>query len=62
MYFSDLPLGFGLTLAENEVALNAFNGLAEEQKKEVIHRARQAQSMKEMHDLVAALAGKAEAL
>ena len=35
MYFSDLPLGFGLTLAENEVALNAFNGLAEEQKKVV---------------------------
>lgn len=62
MYFTDLPVGFGLTLAENEVALNAFNCLEEAQKQAVIARARQAQSMKEMHDLVASLAGKAEAL
>ena len=24
MFFTDLPLGFGMTLAENEAALNAF--------------------------------------
>ena len=62
MYFTDLPVGFGITLAENEVALNAFNCLAEAQKQAVIAKAREAHTMEEMHAIVSSLAGKSEAL
>ena len=62
MFFTDLPLGFGMTLAENEAALNAFNGLTAQQKQAVIDKARGAQTAKEIHALVASLQGKDEAL
>ncbi len=62
MGFMDLPVGFGLTLAENEVALNAFNCLPPEQKQALIDKARGAQTAKEIHALVASLEGKGEAL
>lgn len=62
MYFTDLPLGFGLTLAENEAALNAFNGLTAQEKQAVIDKARGAQTAKEIHALVASLQGKYEML
>lgn len=62
MNFSGLPIGFSMNLAENEVALNAFNALAEAQKQAVIARAKEAQTVEEMHQLVASLTAKVDFL
>ncbi len=55
MDFTNLPIGFSLNLAENEVALNAYNALAEAQKMAVIAKARDAQTVEEMHHIISAL-------
>lgn len=62
MAFTDLPFGFGLALAENEVALNAFNGLNRDRRQAVIDKARAATTAAEIHALIATLTGKPEAL
>ncbi len=56
MDFTDLPIGFSLNLAENEVALNAYNSLAEAQKMAVIAKARDAKTVEEMHRIISCLA------
>ncbi len=55
MSFTDLPVGFGMTLAENQVALNAYNALTQEQRDAVIQQAREAQTVEEMHMIVSNL-------
>ncbi len=56
MDFYKVPLGFGMALAQNFNAMNAYSALTEEQKQKIIARAHNARSEREMHDLVASLA------
>ncbi len=57
MDFYKVPIGFGMALAMNPPALNAYSAMTEEQKQAVLNRAHNARSEKEMHDIVDSLAG-----
>jgi len=52
MDFYKVPIGFGMALAMNPPALNAYSAMTEEQKQAVLDRAHNARSEKEMHDIV----------
>lgn len=52
MDFSGIPLGFGMALAMNPPAFNAYSNLTEEEKDALIERARHASSEAEMHEIV----------
>lgn len=56
MDFYKIPIGFGMALAVNEPAMNAYAAMTEAQKQEIINRAHSVRSEREMHDLVASLA------
>jgi len=50
-----VPLGFGMALAMNPPALNAYSAMTEEQKQQILNKAHHARSKKEMHNLVSSL-------
>ena len=52
----NVPIGFGLALAMNEPAINAYAAMTEPQKQNILNQAHQARSKKEMQALVAAIA------
>ena len=52
MDFHKVPIGFGMALAMNPEALNAYSALTKEQKRAVLDRARHARSEQEMHRIV----------
>ena len=56
MDFYKVPVGFGLALAGNAAAMNRYAHLSEEQKQQILNKAHQVRSEKEMYTLVAALA------
>jgi hypothetical protein len=56
MDFYKVPIGFGMALAMNPTALNAYSALTEEQKQIVLDRAHKAGSEAEMHSIVQSLA------
>lgn len=56
MDFYKVPLGFGMVLAQNFNAMNAYSKMTEEQKQKIVAKAHNARSEKEMHDLVGSLA------
>ena len=56
MDFYKVPIGFGLALAMNPVAMNTYSAMTEEQKRAVLDRAHNVRSEKEMYALVASLA------
>ena len=56
MDFYKVPIGFGMALAVNEPAMNAYAAMTEEQKQAIINKAHNVRSEKEMHDLVESLA------
>lgn len=56
MDFYKVPIGFGMALAVNEPAMNAYSAMTEDQKQAIINKAHNVRSEKEMHDLVASLA------
>ncbi len=56
MDFYKVPIGFGMALAVNEPAMNAYAAMTEDQKQEIINKAHNVRSEKEMHDLVNSLA------
>ncbi len=58
MDFTSLPMGFGMMLSENQVALNVFNALSEEDRQKVASKAETAATATEMAQLVNALATK----
>ncbi len=62
MDFTNLPIGFGMTLAENEVALNVFNAMGLDDKQMVLERAQQAKSQAEMHRIITSLAEKGQVM
>jgi hypothetical protein len=55
MDFYKVPIGFGMALAMNEPAMNAYSAMTEEQKQEILNRAHNARSELEMHALVASI-------
>jgi hypothetical protein len=57
MDFYKVPIGFGMALAMNQPAMNAYTAMTEQQKQQVLNKARNVRSEKEMHGLVASLAG-----
>lgn len=52
MDFYKVPIGFGMALAMNPTALNAYSAMTEEQKQQILNKAHNARSEKEMHDIV----------
>ncbi len=56
MDFYKVPIGFGMALAMNQPAMNAYAAMTEDQKQAIINKAHNVRSEREMHDLVASLA------
>ncbi len=56
MDFYKVPIGFGMALAMNQPAMNAYSKMTEEQKQAILNKAHNVRSEREMHDLVASLA------
>ena len=53
----ELPLGFGMALAQNEAAMQRFAALPEAEKQAVLQQAHAVGSKQEMQQLVARIAG-----
>ncbi len=58
MDFRELPTGFGIMLAENQVALNVYSALPEKDKQKVSAKAKKAVTAEEMHSIISSLATK----
>ena len=58
---TELPLGFGMALAQNETAMKKFESLTETEKQSVLEQAHQVNSKREMQRLVAGIAAYPEA-
>lgn len=56
MDFYKVPIGFGMALAMNPPALNAYSAMTENQKQAILSKASNVRSEQEMHTLVANLA------
>lgn len=52
MDFYKVPIGFGMALAMNPPALNAYSAMTEDQKQQILIKEHNARSEKEMHDIV----------
>ena len=59
MDFSTVPVGFGMALAQNEKAVNAYAMMTKEQKNAVLAKAHQAKTRQEMQQIVDSLAAQA---
>ena len=58
MDFATVPIGFGMALAQNETALNAYAVMTREQKQAILEKAHRARSEEEMHRLVSSIAAE----
>lgn len=56
MDFYKVPIGFGMALAQNTAAMNRYAHLSEQQKQDILNRAHNVRSEREMQNLVAGLA------
>ena len=56
MDFYKVPIGFGMALAQNTAAMNRYAHLNEQEKQDILNRAHNVTSEKEMYTLVASLA------
>ena len=52
MDFYKVPLGFGMALAMNANALNAYSAMTEAQRQAILDKAHNARSEQEMHQIV----------
>ncbi len=52
MNSKDLPLGFGMALAQNESAMKRFEGMSEAEKQGIIQKAKAVSSKREMRAIV----------
>lgn len=50
-----VPIGFGVALAMDYTAMEAYAALTEEQKQQVLDRARNARSEEEMRQIIASV-------
>lgn len=55
MDFYKVPIGFGMALAMNQPAMNAYAAMTEQQKQAILNKAHNVRSEKEMVSLVASL-------
>ena len=55
MDFYKVPIGFGMALAMNPPALNAYSAMTEAQKQEILNKAHNAGSEQEMRQIVNSL-------
>ncbi len=53
----ELPLGFGMALAQNEAAMQRFEALSEAEKQAVLQQAHAVGSKREMQQLISRIAG-----
>lgn len=60
MDFYNIPIGFGLALSSNTAAMNRYAHLTESKKRDILNRAHNARTEKEMYTLVADLANGKE--
>lgn len=51
----ELPLGFGMALAQNEAAMKRFEALSEQEKQAVLQRTHSVQPKQQMRQLVDSL-------
>lgn len=56
MDFYNVPIGFGMALAMNGPAMAAYSAMTEPQKQEVLNRAHNAHSEREMREIVNSIA------
>ncbi len=56
MDFYKVPIGFGMALAVNEPAMNAYAAMTEDEKQAILNKAHNIHSKREIHDLVSSLA------
>ena len=56
MDYDMLPLGFGMALAMNELAMNVYAAMSEEEKRKNLNQAHNARSKQKMHRIVDSLA------
>ena len=56
MDFAEVPIGFGMALAQNEEAVNAYAMMTKQQKNDILRRAYNARSEQEMHRIVSEIA------
>ncbi|MGM9537742.1 MAG: hypothetical protein ACI3VN_05370 [Candidatus Onthomonas sp.] len=54
----ELPLGFGMALAQNEAAMQRFEAMNEAEKQAFLQRTHNVRSKAEMQQLVASLNGQ----
>lgn len=58
MEHPELPLGFGMALAQDEAAMQAFEAMTEAEKAAVLQQTHSVGSKQEMRQLVASLSKK----
>ena len=51
----ELPLGFGMALAQNDAAMRQFESMADAEKQAILQQARGVNSKREMQQLVAGI-------
>lgn len=56
MDFYNIPIGFGLALSANTAAMNRYAHLNDSQKQDILNKAHNVRSEKEMYTLVASIA------
>lgn len=56
MDFYEVPIGFGFALSANTAAMNRYAHLSEDKKQDILNKAHNVRSEKEMYELVATLA------
>jgi len=52
---TELPLGFGMALAQNEAAMHRFESLSATEKRDILKQAHNVHSKAEMRQLVSSL-------
>ena len=59
MDFTAVPLGFGMALAQNETAVNAYAMMTKEEKNAILAKAHNAKTRQEMAQIVSDIAAQA---
>lgn len=56
MDFNKVPFGFGAALSRNQMALNAYSAMGEEEKRTILDLVENARSDDDVHRIVSSLA------
>jgi len=58
MEFDEIPMGFGIALAMNPPAWNAYSAMSAERRQAILKKARNAETKEQMHQIVNSLAAQ----